>query len=110
MHGASRHHLELLNFVGRQFLDIFAPSNFIASNPEVQRAALETGGMNFVRGFGYAAEDLRRTLLKQPIEGAEAFVPGQHVAVTPGRWSIALGSPRSSNMRRRPAPFDRSRS
>jgi polyhydroxyalkanoate synthase len=84
VHGASRHHLELLNFVGRQLLDIFAPSNFIASNPEVQRATLESGGMNFVRGLGHAAEDLRRTLLKQPIEGVEAFVPGQHVAVTPG--------------------------
>ena len=84
VHGASRHHLELLRFVGRQFLDIFAPSNFIASNPEVQRAAFETGGMNFVRGFSHAAEDLRRILLNQPIEGAEDFVPGKHVAMTAG--------------------------
>jgi len=33
IHGASRHHLEPLNFVGRQFLDIFAPSTFFATNP-----------------------------------------------------------------------------
>ncbi|HEU0223273.1 MAG TPA: alpha/beta fold hydrolase [Paracoccaceae bacterium] len=85
IHGASRHHLELLNFVGRQCLDIFAPSNFVATNPEVLRATYESAGINLARGFGHALEDLRRALLNEPAEGAEAYLPGHSVALTPGR-------------------------
>jgi polyhydroxyalkanoate synthase len=37
-----------VNFYTRQFVDAIAPSNFIATNPEVLRATLETGGENLL--------------------------------------------------------------
>ena len=33
IHGATRHHLALLNFIARQALDTVAPSNFLFTNP-----------------------------------------------------------------------------
>ncbi|HUN11296.1 MAG TPA: poly-beta-hydroxybutyrate polymerase N-terminal domain-containing protein, partial [Rhabdaerophilum sp.] len=50
VHGATPHHLELLNFVGRQYLDTLSPSNFVPTNPEVLDAIRETGGRNLVEG------------------------------------------------------------
>jgi polyhydroxyalkanoate synthase len=66
-------------------LDIWSPSNFAWSNPEVLRAAWSQFGMNFVNGAANLAEDWRRETLGEPPEGAGAFVPGRDVAVTPGK-------------------------
>jgi len=83
--GVSPHHAALVNFATRQMLDMWAPSNFAWTNPEVIRATREEGGQNFVRGFSNFLEDWRRiTLGKAPV-GAEAFVPGAQVACTPGK-------------------------
>jgi len=35
--GVSHHHEEVVTFVARQLLDIFSPSNFVLTNPEVMR-------------------------------------------------------------------------
>lgn len=48
--GVSPHHPQIVNFVTRQLLDIFSPSNFSWTNPEVLRASVETNGQNFVPG------------------------------------------------------------
>lgn len=85
VHGVSPHHEEVVNFVVRQIVDLWSPSNFPWSNPEVLRAAREQGGLNFVNGAGNFAEDLRRASLGQPPAGAERFTPGKQVAVTPGK-------------------------
>jgi polyhydroxyalkanoate synthase subunit PhaC len=34
-----------------QFVDALAPSNFIATNPEVLQATIETGGENLLKGL-----------------------------------------------------------
>jgi polyhydroxyalkanoate synthase len=39
-----------VRFYARQFVDALAPSNFIATNPEVLQTTIETGGMNLVNG------------------------------------------------------------
>jgi polyhydroxyalkanoate synthase len=79
------HHAAVVNFVTRQMLDIWAPSNLAWTNPEVLRVTREQGGNNLVRGFSNFLEDARRVALGQPPVGAEAFVPGGQVACTPGK-------------------------
>ncbi|MES2899855.1 MAG: alpha/beta fold hydrolase [Pseudomonadota bacterium] len=83
--GVSRHHEEVLSFVARQLLDLASPVNFIATNPEVARAALSEAGANFVRGALNFADDAAREREGRAPAGAEAFRPGIEVAVTPGQ-------------------------
>lgn len=42
--GVSHHHQQVVSFAARQLLDIFAPTNFIASNPEVLTTTIREGG------------------------------------------------------------------
>ena len=42
--GVSRHHEDMVAFAARQWLDTMAPTNFLATNPVMQRRILETGG------------------------------------------------------------------
>ncbi len=85
VHGVSRHHEEVVNFVTRQILDMASPSNFIATNPEVMEATIRQGGQNLVRGLSNLSDDWERAVLGKPPVGAEDFVPGKTVAVTPGK-------------------------
>jgi polyhydroxyalkanoate synthase len=84
VHGVSAHHAHVVNFTVRQLLDIWSPSNFPWSNPEVLRAAAGQAGRNFAEGAANFADDWRRETLGERPAGAEAFVPGEQVAVTPG--------------------------
>jgi len=83
--GVSPHHEDVVTFTMRQLLDLWSPSNFPWTNPEVLRAAWTQFGMNFANGAANFAEDWRRETLGEPPAGAEAFVPGRDVAVTPGK-------------------------
>jgi polyhydroxyalkanoate synthase len=83
--GVSPHHEEVVSFVARQLLDIYSPSNNPFANPEVLERTRETGGQNFIKGFENWREDMRRQIQKKPPVGTEDFIPGEHVAVTPGR-------------------------
>ncbi|MCS0630419.1 alpha/beta fold hydrolase [Telluria mixta] len=83
--GVAPHHEQVVAFVARQLLDMMSPVNFIATNPEVLQATAQQGGMNFAKGMGYLADDCWRMLTDCPPAGAEDFVPGRQVAVTPGR-------------------------
>jgi polyhydroxyalkanoate synthase len=83
--GVSRHHLDLVNFGVRQWLDMMSPSNFLATNPEIIARTHETGGQNLVTGARHFFEDLMRETEGKPPEGAEQFRPGHEVAVTPGQ-------------------------
>jgi polyhydroxyalkanoate synthase len=83
--GVSRHHEEVATFVSRQFLDTVAPSNFVATNPEVLARTAETGGTNFLFGWLNFIADWGRLVTGKPPVGTEAFVVGKSVAVTPGK-------------------------
>jgi polyhydroxyalkanoate synthase subunit PhaC len=83
--GVSPHHEQVVSFVARQLLDVVSPVNFVATNPDVVEATIEQGGMNFVRGAAHLADDWWRMLTARPPAGAENFIPGRQVAVTPGR-------------------------
>ncbi|MCD6681313.1 MAG: alpha/beta fold hydrolase [Burkholderiaceae bacterium] len=83
--GVSPHHEDVVSFGARQALDVFSPSNHPLTNPEVIDKAVETAGMNFVRGLHNWFEDVGRLATKRPPVGTEDFVVGKDVAVTPGK-------------------------
>ena len=47
-----------IDFYTRQFVDAMAPSNFVATNPEVLRATLSSGGDNLLKGLNHLLGDL----------------------------------------------------
>ena len=83
--GVSHHHEQVVAFAARQLLDMFSPGNFLPTNPIVLRRTLSSGGTNLVQGATHAIQDIGRTLTGAPPAGAENFVVGRDVAVTPGQ-------------------------
>lgn len=83
--GVTKQHENVMEFATRQILDVFSPSNFHLTNPELQAKTREEGGQNLLRGFQNWLDDLERQQNGKPPAGAEAFRPGQEVAVTPGK-------------------------
>jgi polyhydroxyalkanoate synthase subunit PhaC len=83
--GVSRGHEAAVNFYTRQLLDMAAPSNFLATNPEIMERTLQEGGLNLVCGYWNFVEDAVRRAAQLPPPGVGAFRPGQSVAVTPGK-------------------------
>jgi len=83
--GVSRHDEQVVTFIARQLLDVFAPTNFPWTNPEILKATVQQRGNNLVRGLQNFLEDCKRTVLNQKPVGTEAFAVGKTVAVTPGK-------------------------
>jgi polyhydroxyalkanoate synthase len=76
-----------LEFYTRQFVEMMAPSNFVATNPEVLRLTLETRGENLLRGLKNMLEDLERGKGRLAIKmtDLDAFEIGRNIATTPGK-------------------------
>jgi polyhydroxyalkanoate synthase len=83
--GVTPHHEQVVSFVARQMLDMLAPTNFIATNPDVLDATMRESGMNLLRGLNNLIEDAERRLAGRPAAGTEQFRPGVQVAITPGQ-------------------------
>ncbi|MEW5708383.1 MAG: alpha/beta fold hydrolase [Pseudomonadota bacterium] len=83
--GVTRQHERVVEFVTRQILDTFSPSNFLPTNPELLEHTMRQGGMNLVRGAQNFAEDWERALGGKKPVGAERFEVGRNLAVTPGK-------------------------
>jgi polyhydroxyalkanoate synthase len=83
--GVSRHHEEVVGFTLRQWLDTWSPSNFVATNPQVQLRTMAAGGANLVTGSANWARDALAVLGNGKPRGVEQFLPGQAVALTPGK-------------------------
>jgi polyhydroxyalkanoate synthase len=76
----------IVEFSVRQVLDMLAPSNFAATNPEVLQKAFESGGENFVFGWQNWYSDLRRLLAAgKPSAGEQGFTVGENVAASRGK-------------------------
>jgi polyhydroxyalkanoate synthase subunit PhaC len=91
VHGATQHHLQMINFVGRQALDLMAPSNFVLTNPEIMKTTIERSGANLADGARLAFEDMQRMLKHERSKADQAFEPGKTVALTPGK--VVLRTP-----------------
>jgi polyhydroxyalkanoate synthase len=76
-----------VDFYTRQFIDAMSPSNFVATNPEVLRLTIETGGENLLRGLENMLEDLERGKGKLAISMTDydAFAMGKNIALTKGK-------------------------
>ncbi|RJF77940.1 PHA/PHB synthase family protein [Rhodopseudomonas palustris] len=82
--GVSRQNEKIVEFATRQMLDVFAPSNFAATNPEVIQQTLATAGRNVSAGLHNWWEDLLHTVSNE-VEPNADFQVGRDVAVTPGK-------------------------
>src|SRR5215467_2569407 len=58
--GVSKQHERMVEFTARQILDMFSPSNFLLTNPEVLNHTIRNGGANLSRGAQNLFEDLAR--------------------------------------------------
>ncbi|HWL70827.1 MAG TPA: class I poly(R)-hydroxyalkanoic acid synthase [Geminicoccus sp.] len=76
-----------LAFYTRQFVDALAPSNFVATNPQVLRETIDTKGENLLKGLSHLLEDLERGKGRLSIKmtDLEAFEVGRNIATTPGK-------------------------
>jgi polyhydroxyalkanoate synthase len=86
--GLDEHTSKKVDFYTRQYIDAFAPTNFVLTNPEAMRETLATGGQNLVKGFANLLEDLTRgngAQLKLKMTDEQAFKVGENIAVTPGK-------------------------
>ena len=71
-----------MRFFARQILDALSPSNYLATNPQSLRLALETGGDSLATGIKNLIEDIGKGQISMTDE--KAFEVGRNLAVTPG--------------------------
>jgi polyhydroxyalkanoate synthase subunit PhaC len=83
--GVTQGHEKIVAFGTRQWLDVFAPSNFLFTNPEGLERTRSEAGMNLLRGAWYFIEDAERAWAGRKRVGTEAFRVGLNVAITPGK-------------------------
>lgn len=83
--GVSQHHSEVLPFLVRQYLDMWAPLNFAFTNPQVFETTIRLKGINLAKGAQHFIEDTKRILRKEPPIGMEKFKVGKNVAATEGK-------------------------
>ena len=74
-------------FFTRQYVDALAPSNFAATNPQVLRETLASGGQNLINGLNNLLADIEKGegQLRISMTDEKAFRLGQNVATTPGK-------------------------
>jgi polyhydroxyalkanoate synthase len=83
--GVTKQHERVAAFMSRQIFDVFSPSNFLVTNPVLQRTTLEERGANLLRGTSYFLEDWERALRGGKPAGTESFEIGCDIAASTGK-------------------------
>ena len=83
--GVGRHHESVVEFTARQLLDTFAPSNFLATNPVLQKRIFATGGGCLAQGALYWLQDFWAFASGTSPSADDGFRVGKDVAVTTGK-------------------------
>jgi polyhydroxyalkanoate synthase len=73
-------------YFSRQIVDMLAPTNFLATNPDALTRAIETDGKSLVQGLENLVRDIEANEgdLLVTLADREAFQVGQNLATTPG--------------------------
>jgi len=71
-----------MRFFMRQYLDAAAPSNYLATNPEAIKAALESGGKSIEEGMRNLVADMEKGRISMTDE--TAFEVGRNIATSKG--------------------------
>jgi polyhydroxyalkanoate synthase subunit PhaC len=76
-----------LEFHTRQFVDAMSPSNFVATNPEVLRETVASGGQNLVDGLRNLLSDLKRGngQLRIKMTDLDKFKVGENIGTSAGK-------------------------
>ena len=76
-----------LRYFTSQLVDMMAPTNFLATNPDALMKAVETEGESLVRGLENLVRDVEANKgeLQVTLADKEAFKLGQNLATTPGK-------------------------
>ena len=71
-----------LDFYTQQYINLFSPTNFLFTNPEILELTKETKGENLWRGFNNLIKDIEKGRISQTDESA--FKVGKNLAITNG--------------------------
>jgi polyhydroxyalkanoate synthase len=80
-----------MRFAVENVVDMLAPTNLPGTNPTVIKAAIDTGGGNFVKGATNFARDMSRPPFIPAMVDMSAFEVGEDLAVSPG--AVVLRTP-----------------
>ena len=85
--GLDEHTAKKVQFYTRQFIDAMSPTNFVATNPEVLKATIESKGENLLEGVAHLMQDLDRNHgnFNVKMTNLEHFRIGENIASTPGK-------------------------
>ena len=83
--GMTSQHEDVVSFAARQILDVFSPSNYVLTNPEILDKTYREGGMNLFRGWQNLIEDVMRLNTGKKPVGLDDFEVGRNMATTPGK-------------------------
>ena len=83
--GVTQQHEDVVEFASRQMLDVFSPSNYALTNPQVLTQTFQQGGMNLFRGWQNFLEDAQRAAAGEKPVGSEDFQVGRNMATTAGK-------------------------
>ena len=75
-----------VEYFTRQIVDLFAPTNFLGTNPDALEKAVATDGASLVQGLENLVRDIEANQgdLLVTLADKEAFHVGQNIATTPG--------------------------
>ena len=101
-----------VDFYTRQYIDALSPTNYLATNPEVLRETINSGGQNLLNGLSNLLDDLESgdgKQLRVKMTDATAFEVGRDLATTPGHvvfqnelMQLIQYSPSTTEVWRRP--------
>lgn len=76
-----------IEYFARQIVDLMAPTNFLATNPDALERAVATGGDSLVQGLENLVRDIEtnRGELLVTLADRDAFKVGSNIAVTEGQ-------------------------
>ncbi len=75
-----------VDYFTRQILDLYAPTNYLATNPDALEKAVETEGQSLVDGLENLVRDIEANQgdLVVTLADRKAFTVGENLATTPG--------------------------